>query len=120
VTGCTTNKGGKVAEQPKRDDAVVDMHISPRNLLLVVALFAGGATGGGVLTFANGNTVPTSLAADVRELKAELASLTTTMAKIEGALTQRRDDISRVEKILDDHESRIRRVEAVANKGSTK
>lgn len=89
----------------------IDMHLSPRNLLLILVLFAGGATGTSVATVANGNNVPPSLASDVRELKADLAALTTTMAKIEGALSARHTDIGRIEKTLDDHEQRLRRCE---------
>ena len=103
-----------MANEEREKPSGIDMHLSPRNLLLVFALFAGGATGTSVATVARSDSVPPSLASDVRDLKADLASLTTTMAKIEGALSQRRDDVGRIEKILDDHEQRIRRVEAVA------
>lgn len=97
-------------------DTGVDMHLSPKNLLLALVLFAGGATGSSAITIARADAVPPALADDVKELKQELMRLTSSMAKIEGVLSQRSSDTARNEKRIDDHEERLRRLETRAGR----
>ena len=102
----------KETPQPTASPSVIDMHLNPRNLAMAFLLFAGGATGTGAFELARSDSVPPSLAADVKELKEATLALTLSIAEMRGALSTWRADVARITTDVTDHEQRIRSLEA--------
>lgn len=91
----------------------------PRSLLLVGSLvFGGGITGGGVSLYTNPNAKVQELVEQNSELKSEIKSLTdavntvaVSVVEVKAELRNSSQAHERFQKLLDDHEDRIRDLE---------
>jgi chromosome segregation ATPase len=86
--------------------------VNSRTLMFAAALLTGGAVGGGGISIAaNPSNEVASLEEDINELKRSVESVALAIADMRAEVKADRRDIDNLEKDIEDHESRIRKLE---------
>lgn len=89
-----------------------------RTLMLTAVLFGGGTVGGGTISAIAGDRVPTDVRESIASTRQTVERLDDQLRKIEQTLLKStagdeaiREDTKRLERLLDDHERRLRELE---------
>lgn len=105
-----------VSEQPPTNAVMNQLNV--KNLLYAAALALGGALGGGGVSVATGGGTSNTVAASTQEIKDELKDLKKSMGEVTKLLISMKAESAastatdkRHDKVLDDHEARLRDLE---------